>query len=178
MTGTATDLVQDWLLAPSLAPNATDPVLAPLYTGAARGELVLPSCGACGLVLELEQRACDRCDSPDVVWAPVVPTGSVHSATTVHRRERGLVLATEPYPVVDVELDSGHRLVMTTLVPQQTAVVIGERVRVGFRSVGGVAVPAAEPVPAAPVPAAPVPGADTTAAEIRPVLPSDTEVTP
>ncbi|WP_299950484.1 Zn-ribbon domain-containing OB-fold protein [uncultured Modestobacter sp.] len=163
MTTTATDLARaDWLLAPGLAPNAADAVLAPLYAGAARGELVLPSCGACGLALELEQRACDRCDSADVVWAAVAPTGEVHSATTVHRRERGLVLATEPYPVVDVELASGHRLVMTTLAPRASAPAIGEAVRIGFRSVGGVAVPAAE----------------LAAAEIRPVHPSDTEVTP
>jgi uncharacterized OB-fold protein len=166
MSSTATDVDRaDWLLAPSLAPNAADPVLAPLYAGAARGELVLPSCGACGLALELEQRACDRCDSPDVVWAAVAPTGEVHSATTVHRRERGLVLATEPYPVVDVELDSGHRLVMTMLAPQATAPAIGESVQVGFRSVGGVAVPAAE-----------LGTAGTPAAQIRPVLPPDTEV--
>jgi uncharacterized OB-fold protein len=162
MSTTVADAGEDWLLGPALAPNVHDPLLAPLYAGAARGELVLPSCGACGLALELEQRACDRCDSTDVVWAAVVPAGAVHSATTVHRRERGLVVATEPYPVVDVELDSGHRLVMTTLAPQRSAPAIGRAVRIGFRSVGGVAVPAAE----------------LSAAELSPVPPSDTEVTP
>ncbi|KQC38306.1 DNA-binding protein [Frankia sp. ACN1ag] len=117
--------------------------LAPLYAGAAAGELTLPFCAACGLALELEQRACDGCGATDIRWRPVERAGTVHAVTLVHRREPGLVRVTEPYPVLDVELTSGHRLIMTTLTATGSAPAIGRPVTVGFRIVGGVAVPAA-----------------------------------
>jgi hypothetical protein len=60
----------------------------------------------------------------------------------MHRREPGLVHAKAPYPIVDVELTSGHRLVMTTVQPATTAPAIGTAVRVGFRRLGDVPIPA------------------------------------
>ena len=137
MTGTIT---ADWLLTAELAPDTTD-VLAPLYAAAAEGQLRLPHCGACGLALDLEQRVCDGCDANTVVWRPVEPTGAVHSVTVVHRREPGLVLADGPYPVVDVELASGHRLVLAPVEPGTPAPAIGDPVSIGFRRLGDVTVP-------------------------------------
>ncbi|EIV91850.1 Zn-ribbon domain-containing OB-fold protein [Frankia sp. QA3] len=133
---------EDWLVDAALAPLA-DGSLAPLYAGAAAGELTLPFCATCGLALELEQRACDGCGATDIRWRPVERAGTVHAVTLVHRREPGLVRVTEPYPVVDIELTSGHRLIMTTLTATGSAPAIGRPVTVGFRVVGGVAVPAA-----------------------------------
>lgn len=133
---------EDWLVTTSLAPHA-DGSLAPLYAGAARGELTLPFCGECGLAVELEQRACDSCGSTYIDWRAVERVGVVHAATLVHRREPGLIRATGPYPVLDVEVASGHRLVMTTVTASDAAPVIGQPVAIGFRTVGGVAVPAA-----------------------------------
>ncbi|MDV7352726.1 OB-fold domain-containing protein [Rhodococcus oxybenzonivorans] len=144
MTGTST--ATDWLLDERLAPDvATDP-LAPLYDGGARGELVLPFCGSCDLPLDLEQPVCDACGSFECVWKEVVPTGVVHSSTTMHRREPGLVLADGPYPIVDVELTSGHRLIMTTFDPATSPPEIGIQVGITFRILGGVAIPAAKPI--------------------------------
>jgi hypothetical protein len=60
----------------------------------------------------------------------------------MHRRDAGLVRATDPYVIVDVEMDSGHRIVMTTLTPTDRAPRIGTTVRVGFRRLGDVAIPA------------------------------------
>jgi uncharacterized protein len=133
---------EDWLAAAALAPVA-DGSLAALYTGAADGRLVLPFCAGCGLALELEQRVCDGCARADVAWRDVPPTGTVHAATTVHRREPGLIRATEPYHVLDVEVASGHRLVMTTITATPLAPAIGQPVAIAFRTIGGVAVPAA-----------------------------------
>ncbi|WP_261574921.1 Zn-ribbon domain-containing OB-fold protein [Frankia gtarii] len=138
---------EDWLVDAALAPLA-DGSLAPLYAGAAAGELTLPFCAACGLALELEQRACDGCGATDIRWRPVERAGSVHAVTLVHRREPGLVRVTEPYPVLDIELASGHRLIMTTLTATGSAPAIGRPVTIGFRHVGGVAVPAASLDPA------------------------------
>jgi hypothetical protein len=60
----------------------------------------------------------------------------------MHRREPGLVRAGDPYPIVDVELSSGHRIVMTTTESRGSAPRIGTRLRVGFRRLGDVVIPA------------------------------------
>jgi uncharacterized OB-fold protein len=130
----------DWLVDDSLAPH-TDGTLAPMFAAATAGELAMPYCNACDQPLELEQLRCDACGAADVAWLGVDPRGTIHSITTVHRREPGLILATAPYHVVDVELASGHRLVMTTDRPIATPPAIGDAARIVFRDVGGVPVP-------------------------------------
>jgi uncharacterized protein len=142
----------DWLVAESLRP-ITEGELAPFYDAAAHGRLAMPFCGACDSTpLELDQTACDVCASQTIVWRDVEMCGVVHTATTVHRLEPGLVLTSEPYHVVDIDLPSGHRLLMTTTTPTATAPTIGSAVTIGFRRVGGVNVPAIH-VPAIHVPA-------------------------
>ncbi|SPM40901.1 Uncharacterized OB-fold protein, contains Zn-ribbon domain [Mycobacterium numidiamassiliense] len=139
MTATA---VEDWLLDSALAPAADDDVLAPLYGAASRNELVMPFCAACALPLELDQEVCDSCGTAERAWSTVAPRGTVHAATLMHRREPGLVRGVMPYPIVDVELTSGHRMVMTTVQPAGTAPPIGAAVHIGFRHLGDVAIPA------------------------------------
>jgi uncharacterized OB-fold protein len=65
----------------------------------------------------------------------------------VHRREPGLIVADAPYPVIDVELASGHRLVLTTTQACPHAPAIGAPVEIAFRTVGAVAVPAVSLLP-------------------------------
>ena len=138
----------DWLVAPDLAPDAGDPVMAPLYAAATRGALALPFCAACSTPLELEQYVCDACGAGAEIgtagraWRDVPLEGAVHAATLVHRREPGLIVATAPYPVIDVELTSGHRLVLTTDAPSGTTPDIGAPVEIAFRTVGAVTLPA------------------------------------
>ena len=139
MTATA---VEDWLLDSALAPTADDDRLAPLYQAASRNELALPFCAACALPLELGQEVCDQCEDSEQDWRTVDLRGIVHTATLMHRREPGLVHTKAPYPIVDVELTSGHRMVMTTMRPAHTAPLIGTAVRIGFRRLGDVAIPA------------------------------------
>jgi uncharacterized protein len=139
MTATA---VEDWLLGSALAPTADDDVLAPLYRAAARDELVMPFCAACTLPLELDQEVCDSCGNTERAWRTVDLRGTVHAATLMHRCEPDLVRGVAPYPIVDVELTSGHRIVMTTVQPAGTAPPIGAAVRIGFRRLGDVAIPA------------------------------------
>src|SRR6204780_1291158 len=138
----------DWLAAAERAPDATDPVLAPVYEAAARGALALPFCAGCGTPLELEQYVCDACGASAEIgrtgreWRDVPLAGTVHAATLVHRREPGLIVATGPYPVIDVELASGHRLVLTTATPSGQTPEIGAPVEIAFRTVGVVTLPA------------------------------------
>jgi uncharacterized protein len=137
------DGMTDWLVSDELAPDVDDPVLAPLYAAAGRGELALPFCASCEQPLELGQDVCDACRADGVSWRVVEPAGHVHSATVVHRREAGLVVAAHPYPVLDVELSSGHRLIMSTRSAADRAPAIGTPVTVGYRRLGTVSVPAA-----------------------------------
>ncbi|MCU1612703.1 MAG: hypothetical protein JWO98_243 [Frankiales bacterium] len=146
---------EDWLLDPSLAPS-TGGRLAPLYAGAAEGRLTLPFCAACDLPLELEQQVCDGCGRDDVAWRDVAAEGTVHTVTVVHRRETGLVRAEDPYPVADVELTSGHRLLMAGRRPSAPP-AIGTPVTVSFRFLGGVAVPAYDAAVPASGPPTPLP---------------------
>jgi uncharacterized OB-fold protein len=139
---TVAGATMDWLLETALAPDADDEVIRPLYEAAARCELMLPCCAECDLPLELEQQVCDRCGCQQRHWVPVEPIGVVHSSTLMHRREAGLVRAEHPYPIVDVELTSGHRIVMTTAAPCHSAPPIGAAVRIGYRRLGHVAIPA------------------------------------
>jgi uncharacterized OB-fold protein len=138
----------DWLAALELAPDAADAVMRPLYEAAARGALALPFCAACATPLELEQYVCDACGASAEIgtagraWRDVPLAGAVHAATLVHRREPGLIVAAGPYPVIDVELASGHRLVLTTATPSGTAPDIGAPVEIAFRTVGAVTLPA------------------------------------
>lgn len=141
MTATA---LEDWLLSAALAPAVADDPLAPLYQAATRKELALPFCAACSLPLELDQEVCDRCGKSEHAWRTVDPHGAVHAATLMHRHEPGLVNADAPYPIIDVELSSGHRLVMTTVRPADTAPAISTKVRIGFRRLGDVLIPAIE----------------------------------
>jgi uncharacterized OB-fold protein len=134
----------DWLLDDSLVPAVAGDRLEPLYVGASRGALVLPFCGGCALPLDLEQHVCDGCGSSEIDWRETTPAGVVHSSTTMHRLEPGLVRATHPYPIIDVDIDSGHRLIMTTVDDATRTPQIGDRVHIGFRHLAGVAIPAAQ----------------------------------
>lgn len=137
MTGSS----PDWLVAEALAP-ATSGHLDPLYRASSQGTLAMPFCASCDQALELEQSVCHRCGRGGPRWKPVEPAGTVHAVTTVHRSERPLIVSEDPYHVIDVELHSGHRVVMTTTHPLADAPRIGDHVGVGFRNIGGVAVPA------------------------------------
>ncbi|MCW2530166.1 MAG: hypothetical protein JWM76_5026 [Pseudonocardiales bacterium] len=139
-----TETAEDWLVSASIAPSLDeDDAIAPLYVGAARGALTLPFCGDCGEPVELEQRVCDRCTSTAIEWRDTDLTGIVHAVTVVHRLEPGLIRFDRPYPVLDVEVASGHRLVMTTVEPVAENPTIGQRVEIDFRHVGLAVIPAA-----------------------------------
>jgi uncharacterized OB-fold protein len=144
MTALTNATREDWLLDPVLAPAVAGDPIRPYYDAAARGELVLPFCGRCNLALELEQHVCDGCGGTEPRWRARDLAGVVHAATVMHRREPGLVRAQAPYPIVDVELSSGHRIVMTTVTPCDVAPPIGAPVRIGFRRLGDVVLPAIE----------------------------------
>ena len=85
-----------------------------------------------------------------------------------------LILTTEPYHVIDVEFDSGHRLLMTTVSQTAQPPAVGDSAGIGFRHVGGVAIPAFASPPALPTTAL----AGIASADVSTSSPTDQEVAP
>ena len=105
-----------------------DPVTAPFWEAAARRELVLQRCSACGAFQFYPRPFCLACDATALEWVPAAGGGTVYAATTVHMRVDPAL--EPPYVVAVVELDEGPRL--TTNIVGGTA-PIGARVRLAWR---------------------------------------------
>jgi len=131
----------DWLVTDALAPIPND-LTAPFFEGCAEGRLALPICGSCAQPLWFEQLVCSTCASTQRTWIDAALCGEIHALTIVHRRQADVIVATVPYLVVDVELDTSHHLTMSTVEPSIEGFKICDRVEIGFRNIGGVAVPA------------------------------------
>jgi uncharacterized OB-fold protein len=135
-------IAADWLLLDSAAPSAEEP-LTKFLAGTADGELVLPFCGS-GHPLDLDQLECERegCPGGPRQWREVSRTGTVIASIVMHRLEKSFIAATAPYPVLEVELDSGHRLYVST--DRHTRSVVfpaGEIVDIAFVRVGETSIP-------------------------------------
>ena len=90
-----------------------DPVTAPFWEAAARRELVVQECSACGNRQFAPRRLCLACSSDDVGWIACSGAAIVHSLTVSHLEVvPGLA---PPYAVAIVELAEGPRM-LTRLV--------------------------------------------------------------
>ena len=97
--------------------------------GAARSELRIPRCNACGREFWPAGPACPHDFSADVEWVTDPGDGVVNSWVRCHK---AYFLGDEvPYIVVQVELDTGPRL--TTSWAGSEDPLIGEPVAVSFR---------------------------------------------
>lgn len=92
-------------------PVIDDPDTAGFFAAAARGELALCACTACGAVLHLPRAYCSSCGSWDTTWRPVAGRGRLYSWTTVEHQVHPAFPV--PYTVVLVDLadEPGARLV-------------------------------------------------------------------
>ena len=109
-------------------PAYGDPLTVPFWEAAARRDLVVQRCQACGHHQFYPRPFCLACESADVTWVRTVGTGTIYSMTTVHMQ-----IAPEfepPYVVAIVQLDEGPRL-LTNVVGGRSR--IGDRVRITWR---------------------------------------------
>ena len=65
-------------------PDVDDPITAPFFAGAARGELVVTRCDTCGDYVWYPQGACPR-DGGSLTWTPVSGRGSLFTWAVVRR---------------------------------------------------------------------------------------------
>ena len=65
-------------------PDLDDPLTAPYFAGAARGELVVPRCATCGAIVWYPADVCPH-DGGALVWEPVSGRGTLFSWAVVRR---------------------------------------------------------------------------------------------
>lgn len=117
--------------APRTLPLPTD-LTRPYWDAAARGELHMQHCGACGKWQFYPRPFCLHCESDDLQWQRVSGLGKIYTYTVNHRAPNAFMKARLPYVVAMVELDEGPRLMANVLGAQSADMAIGKRVQVVF----------------------------------------------
>ncbi|MCX8073585.1 MAG: OB-fold domain-containing protein [Candidatus Binatia bacterium] len=137
---------EDWLL-----PDVEDPDSAPFWQAAARGELVVQSCAACGKRRMPPRPMCHYCRSLDHRWEPLSGRGTIWSFVIAHPPLLPAYEAVAPYNVIVVATaeDPSIRFVGNLVESPDGAFYrtkpellrIGAPVRVVFQEVAGVHFP-------------------------------------
>ena len=65
-------------------PDVDDPLTAPFFAGAARGELLIPRCERCGAYVWYPQERCPHDDGP-LAWTPMSGRGTLFTWAIVRR---------------------------------------------------------------------------------------------
>ena len=115
-------------------PQPTD-LTHPYWDAAAKGELHVQRCGACGHWQFYPRPFCLKCESGDMQWQRASGLGKVYTYTVNHRAPNPFMKARLPYVVAMVELDEGPRLMANVLDAQSGDMAIGKRVEVVFERV-------------------------------------------
>jgi uncharacterized OB-fold protein len=89
-----------WLL-----PDLDEPTSAPFWEGCARGELLVQTCGSCGLMRMPPRPMCSRCRSVDVRWEATSGRGRVWSFIVPHPPLLPAFAELAPFNAVIVELE-------------------------------------------------------------------------
>ncbi len=113
----------------------------PFFDAAARGELLIKRCLACGEYHHLPRAICPHCFSDCTEWVTASGTGTIYTFSVSRR-----VLPT-PYAIAYVTLDEGISMMTNIVDCDLDALEIGQAVRVVFKpSDGGPPVPMFTPV--------------------------------
>jgi hypothetical protein len=123
--------------------TATKPVPEPTaltqlyWDAAARGELSMPWCSACGTWNFPPRPRCPGCGEAQMQWRSPARTGEIVTFTVVHQTASEAYRDDVPYVVVIVRLDGGPEL-MTNLVgvDDLDSVAVGQRVELTFERRG------------------------------------------
>jgi len=109
-----------------------DEASAPFFEGAARGELMLQRCRACGAFMWPVKTRCVECFSGDVEWAPSSGRAELYSWAVVHQKYPGFE---EPYVLATVETSDGVRFNTSIVGAEPDELVIGMPLEVVFERV-------------------------------------------
>ena len=107
---------------------------APFFDGAARGELMVKRCDACGHHLRPVAIACTVCRSPDLSWVGSSGLGTLVSWVVVHGRDADTVSGI-------IELDEGPWFHARLVDVDTDALSVGTPLAVSFVDAGQERVP-------------------------------------
>jgi uncharacterized OB-fold protein len=122
-----------------LLPVVDDHDTGGFFEAAARGELAVKTCNACGQLLHLPRQHCFACGSSDTAWTAVPGRARLHSWTVVEHQVHPAFPV--PYTVVVVELDD-HEARFIGHLDGRPELHVGDHLIVRFdRADDGTAVP-------------------------------------
>jgi uncharacterized OB-fold protein len=116
-------------------PDLSDERTAEYFAGAARGELVIPRCDACGQLVWYPERRCPACSGESFTWTPVSGRGQVCSWTVVRRAFLPAFEEMVPFvtALVSLDEDPAVRIVSYLVDCEPNAVVADLPVEAVFR---------------------------------------------
>ncbi|MFJ7194471.1 MULTISPECIES: Zn-ribbon domain-containing OB-fold protein [unclassified Streptomyces] len=109
----------------------------PYWDAAARGQLLLRRCRACGRAHHYPREFCPHCWSEDVVWEPASGDATLYTWSVVHRNDLPPFGARVPYVAAVVDLAEGPRMMTEIVGCEESALAIGMALRVDFRQEEG-----------------------------------------
>jgi len=115
------------------------------WEGAARGELVLQRCGACGVVQHRPRAQCAKCLSPGIEHFVASGRGTLHTWTVTHQNLLPPFAQACPYVLAYVDLAEGPRLLSNVVGCPTEQLRVGMPLRVDFAKTGEFAVPRFRP---------------------------------
>lgn len=107
------------------------------WEGAAREELLLRRCTACGKHHFPPRHLCPSCWSDGLEWTRSAGQGVVYSFTVMRRAPMPAFVKRVPYVVALIELDEGPRMMANIVGDDAFQTSIGDRVGVCFEARGG-----------------------------------------
>jgi uncharacterized OB-fold protein len=111
------------------------PETKPYWDAAAKGQLLIKKCNACGEPHFYPRSLCPFCFSGDTAWVAASGTGTIYSYSVMRR-------VPVPYVVAYVTLAEGPTMISNIVDCDLNAVKIGQAVKVTFKpSDGGPPVP-------------------------------------
>ena len=133
--------------APPLRPVPDpDDASAPFWEACARHELLLQTCGSCGVVRFPPRPMCPACNSFEVAWKPASGRGRIWSWVIAHPPVLPAFADKAPYNIAVVELDEGVRMVGNLLGVPNGEITEGMTVKVTWEDVeDGVTLPQWKP---------------------------------
>ncbi len=115
-------------------PDLADPLTAPFFAGAARGELVIPRCTTCDAYVWYPADACPH-DGGVLAWTPVSGRGTLFSWAVVRRAFLPAFADKVPFVTALVALDEDPAVRLCTYIVDAApeALMPDAPVRVQFR---------------------------------------------
>jgi hypothetical protein len=114
----------------------------PFWTAAARGELCMQRCLACGHIRFPVQPLCPRCIGRDFEWTALSGRAEILAKVVYHRAFHPAYASDVPYNLVLVQLAEGPRMYSNVVGPGAAEADVGDQVETVFEPVAdGLLVP-------------------------------------